>query len=487
MPQLDIPRTDRLCYHPRKVLIRLQYTKESKEIFLETVVPFRAWRYSSRAGKLSDLVAPPYDVIGPKLQSQLYARSPYNVVRVDLGVARPGDSQADNRYTRAAALLARWKESGILIRDPHPAVTFVEESFVGPDGRPGVRHGFLALMRLYEFGEGVVFPHECTFSGPKEDRYRLMEATAMSLSPVFLLYDLPGDEITAAWKTRLSSAAPAAAVTDAEETTTRLWPTSDPTLLEIVTRSLSGGRFIIADGHHRYETALRYRRKRREETRSGRTGPQTSHIPGGSRPAARPAYEYALAYFANMADPGLAIYATHRLVHGVDPKRVRTLPNRLAKTFAVERLDSMDPRGSVWKFLQEHPRRAFGLWGATLDAPYGLHLADVARARETAPGHLPAYQELDVTILQALVLEQALGISSEDLVAERYVTYCKDPQEAFIRLAAGEFQVGFFMNPPGLDQIKEVAFSGERLPPKATFFHPKLPTGLVFHDLSGEV
>ena len=167
---------------------------------MQTVVPFRAWRYGERAGDLERLVAPPYDVIGPELQSRLYARSRYNVVRVDLGMSTPSDSECDNPYTRAAFQVAAWREDGILERDPTPCLTFVEESFTGPDGRTRTRRGFLALLRLSDFGAGVVFPHEQTLSGPKEDRFRLMLATEMSLSPVFLLYDLPGDEITAAWQ-----------------------------------------------------------------------------------------------------------------------------------------------------------------------------------------------------------------------------------------------------------------------------------------------
>ena len=210
---------------------------------METVVPFRAWRYAAAAGEPAQLVAPPYDVIGPELQSRLYARSPHNVVRVDLGMTTPSDNDCDNQYTRAAAQLAQWKETGILVRDPEPSITFVEESFTGPDGRASVRHGFLAAMRLHEFDEGVVFPHEYTLSGPKEDRYRLMTATAMSLSPVFLLYDLPGDEITAAWKAGLGTQAPAVTVADDEGTVTKLWPTSDPALLETVGQESGGVSF----------------------------------------------------------------------------------------------------------------------------------------------------------------------------------------------------------------------------------------------------
>jgi len=444
-------------------------------------MPFRAWRYSSQAGALTRLVAPPYDVIGPDQQSRLYALDQHNIVRVDLGLTTPSDSDCDNQYTRAAAQLAKWKHAGILVRDSEPSVTFVEENFTGPDGRDLVRHGFLAAIRLFEFDEGVVFPHEQTLSGPKEDRYRLMTATGMNLSPIFLLYDLPSDTITAAWQASLRTSEPQAIVTGDDGTTTKLWPTSQPGLPEVVRHNLADSRFLIADGHHRYETALRYRREHRN-----------------------PASEYAIGYFSNMSDPGLAIYGTHRLVAGLDAGRVADLPRSLASAFAVEKLTvDTKPQGgaapggsrdagaaaqhAIAEYLAAHPRRAFGLWGPAFDTPYGFSLLDPAAAHAAAPGHSAAYQELDVTILQTLVLEKGLGISPADMAAERYLTFFKDSNEAFSRLEAGEFQAGFFMNPTGLDQVREVAFGGERMPQKATFFYPKLPTGLVFLDLNGRL
>jgi uncharacterized protein (DUF1015 family) len=449
---------------------------------LQHVVPFRAWRYSAAAGDLSRLVAPPYDVIDASLQARLYATDPHNVVRVDLGVTTPSDSDQDNQYTRAAAQLADWKKSGVLVRDREPSMTFVEETFTGPDGRSRVRHGFLAALRLHQLDEGVVFAHEHTMSGPKEDRYQLMTSTAMSLSPVFLLYDLPGDEITSAWREAAAGKGPSATIGDEDGNSTKLWPTTDPDLLEAVGQSLAGSRFVIADGHHRYETALRYQKHHRS-----------------------PASDYALAYLSNMSDSGLAIYGTHRLVAGLTPDVVSALPRSLSGTFVVDRLNSPADAGHVGagaapasgraaaaqaviaRYLAEHPRWAFGLWGPGLDAAYGLRLADAAAAHAAAPGHSKAYQELDVSILQALVLEKALGISAADMAAERYVTFFKDPNDAFSRLSREEFQVGFFMNPTGLDQIRQVAVGGERMPQKATFFYPKLPTGLVLHDLSGEL
>ena len=442
------------------------------------MLPFRAWRYSSQAGDLSRLVAPPYDVVGADLQSALYERSPYNVVRVDLGLTSSTDTDSDDRYTRAESALAGWKSEGVLVRDQHPSVTYVEESFTGPDGLAGKRHGLLAVLRLSEFDEGVVFAHENTLTGPKEDRFRLMSATAMSLSPVFLLYDLPGDDVTKACKQSLGAAPPASTVTDEVGNTTRLWPTSDPALLQSVMASLTDAHFLVADGHHRYETALRYRKT--QETASA-TAPAAA--------LARPAYDYCLVYLANKGDPALTIYPTHRLVSALPAGLVVRLPGELADTFEVERLAAEDvgsAQAAVSSYLARLPQGAFGLWGPGLDAAYGFRLADLAQAH-TSKEHSEAYQELDVAILQALVLERSLGISASDIAAGKHVTYFKDTADAFARLQAGEFQLGFFMNATGLDQVYHVALGGERMPQKTTFFYPKLPTGLLFHDLTGEL
>ena len=463
---------------------------------MQTVVPFRAWRYHrERAGGLERLVAPPYDVIGPELRSRLYARSRYNVVRIDLGMTTPSDNECDNPYTRAAFQLGEWKEDGILERDPEPSFTFVEESFTGPDGRQSTRRGFLGLLRLSEFGAGIVFPHEQTLSGPKEDRFRLMLATEMNLSPVFFLYDLPEDEISAAWQAGPGAGEPHRVLVDPEgssdATTTRLWRTADPFLLELVGRLLQGHQFIIADGHHRYETALRYQRHRLETADGGRgaSAPDTAECAEHEESSA---YDYVLAYFSNMADPGLAIYGTHRLVAGIDPGLIGALPEALPPAFAVERLTPKRAEVSaemaaeaIQAYLDKNPEGAFGLWGTALDAAYGIRLAHMDSPRAPTPGHSNAYQDLDVTVLQSLVLEKHLGITPADMAADRHVKFFKDPRDAFERLAGGEFQVGFFMNPTSLAQVREVALAGERMPQKATFFYPKLPTGLVFQDLSG--
>lgn len=469
---------------------RSSISHRSRELFLADILPFRAWRYAPAAGALRDLIAPPYDVVDAALQSRLYARSPNNVIRVDLGLTTPSDNDCDNRYTRAATLLDNWKRVGVLVRDSRPTLTFVEESYVGPDGHPRTRHGVLAAVRLHHFDEGVVFPHELTFAGPKEDRWRLMLATRMGLSPVFLLYDLPGDEITSAWKSGPGLSDPVLVVTDEQGTTTRLWPVDDVKLIRAARQALSSSPLIIADGHHRYETALRYRDHQREvadakRARGEERGKARSQAATASATAL--ASEYVLAYLSNMADPGLAVYATHRLVSGLDPQLVLALPHTLAEDFVVEELASpADPQTAIARYLERNPRGAFGLWSAHLPAAYGLRLRDPAILDARVPGSSPAYRRLDVVILQSLVLDKALGISDKT-VTEHHVTYFKDPAEAFERLATGEYQAGFFLNPTGLDQVRELALGGERMPHKATFFYPKLPTGLVFYDLDGEV
>jgi uncharacterized protein (DUF1015 family) len=318
----------------------------------------------------------------------------------------------------------------------------------------------------------------------------------MSLSPVFLLYDLPGDQITAAWQAGPGAGDPQMVLVDPEggpgATTTRLWRTADPFLLELVSQMMVDGKFIIADGHHRYETALRYQRYRREA--AGDMPAPTAEAEACAEAPEPRAYDYVLAYLSNMADPGLAIYGTHRLVAGLDPDLVATLPQKLPPTFEVERLTPSGApltveaaSGAIASYLEAHPRGAFGLWGQAIDGAYGLLLADSNAAARAAPGHSAAYQGLDVTVLQSLVLERHLRITPADMAAEKHVTFFKEPKEAFDRLASGEFQAGFFMNPTGLDQVRQVALAGERMPQKATFFYPKLPTGLVFHDLSATV
>jgi uncharacterized protein (DUF1015 family) len=435
-----------------------------------TVVPFRAWRFNlEKVGNIDQVVAPPYDVIGPALHRELHKRSPYNVVRIDLPRSTPEDDDHDNRYTRAAELVRAGKQNDVFVRDKARSVTVVEEMFVGPDGQARIRRGFLALTRLHDFSEQVVFPHEATLSGPKEDRYRLMTETGMSLSPIFMLYSLPKDEIMHAWH-HLSGGSPPAAVVHDAAGTIRLWPTADSSFAAVVASKLADRHLLIADGHHRYETALRYRDQMRAAGRG--EGP----------------WDYALVYLVNMEDPGVAIFATHRLVKSLDEDEILSLPDTLEAAFEIDAIasDRASAAQAIRSFLSTHDEgpAAFGLYVPALHSAYGLRLRRPDMVVEMVPDHTPAYQQLDVTVLHKLAFEKVLGVTPEDIAAGRHISFAKDWNEAFNRLQSGEFQAGFFMRPTRLQQVREVARAGERMPQKSTYFFPKLPTGLVFFDLN---
>ncbi len=441
---------------------------------MATVVPFHAWRYNlERTGRLYSVTAPPYDVIGHIFRDELYELSPHNVVRVDFGKTSTDDTETENRYTRAAALLRAWKSEGILVRDPHPTVTIVEESFIGPDTRPRTRRGFLALVKLQEFSEGVVFPHETTLSGPKRDRYRLMDETCMNLSPVFMLYSAPDDAVMATWDAVSGSIPPTASMADPAGTTTSLWPTADPAVLAAATSRLASVPLLIADGHHRYETALRYRQARHEAG-------------DGDGP-----WDYAPVYLCNIEDPGLAIFATHRLLHGLNADQIQGLRDTLSRFFTLEPLtdDPSQVKDAISGFLEARQNQggAFGLYGPVLGTAYGLALRDPTAPETMADDmHSQAYHRLDVAILHNVIFHELLGITEEDVAAGQYLTFVKNWSRGFERLETGESQIGFFMNPIKLRQVYNVALGGERLPQKSTYFYPKLPTGLLFHDLSGK-
>jgi uncharacterized protein (DUF1015 family) len=446
---------------------------------MATVVPFRAWRYdTAQVGSLDSVAAPPYDVINPALQARLYERSQHNVVRVDLGISTSKDTPQDNRYTRAASLLRQWKHEGILIRDPEPTMTVVEEDFVGPDGQARTRRGFLAALKLSEFSENIVFPHEATLATPKRDRFELMWTTEMALSPLFLLYKLPGESLMNAWDDLPESKdAPTHELTAINGTRIKLWPTSDPTFVETIRERMEPAQLLIGDGHHRYETALFYK---------------NTLYAQGDGPGA---WDYCMVYLVDMEDPGLAIFGTHRLVRDFPQIYIDTLPRALERDFFVRRLTT-DPAAApsaIGEYLQRHEEKggAFGLYVSELGTSYGVVIKNRGSLEtdtcEDADGHSIAYKNLDVSILHHQILQQVLGVSLQDVAAGRHVSFFKEWDESFEQLNSGVYQAGFFMNPTRMSQVKKVAMDcGERMPQKATYFYPKLPSGLVFYDLRAE-
>jgi uncharacterized protein (DUF1015 family) len=415
------------------------------------VLPLHAVHYDlGRVGSLADVVAPPYDVIDDRQRAELAARSPYNVVELDL----PQGSEGGDPYEHAGALLEQWSDEGVLTRDTEPTIWALEQDYDTPDGSRLSRRGFLARVRLAPYGEGIR-PHERTQPGPKEDRLRLTRATRHNLSPIFALH--PGD----AWR-HLAHALggdPLGEVTDGDGTIHRIWRIDDPAVHAAIAGELAPGELLIADGHHRYETSLAYQRE------VGEGGPA----------------DFVLMALVSLEDPGLTVFPTHRLISGLadDPARQEGLGTGLRELFDVEEVptDDLDPAGAegvgVYGYIDSHLRRGFR-----------LRLRETARLEEALADRSDAYRRLDAAILEELVLKGILGMRTEDIAAKRGIGYTPSIDDALAKLDAGDYQVAFLLRPTPVAQVREVAAAGETMPPKSTYFFPKLLTGLVFNPLA---
>ena len=414
------------------------------------VDPLHAVHYDLERVDIEDVVAPPYDVIDEARRGELAARSPYNVVELDL----PLDPQGGDPYEHAAELLGQWTRDGVLTRDTAPTVWALEQDYGAPDGSRRTRRGFLARVRLAPYGEGIR-PHERTQPGPKEDRLRLTRATAHNLSPIFSLH--PGN----AWRYLEPALGgdPWAEVTDSDATTHRAWPIEDPAVHRAISDELRGGELLIADGHHRYETSLAYQRE------VGEGGPA----------------DFVLMALVSLEDPGLTVFPTHRLIGGLadDPAKQEALGSRLRNLFEVEEVpdDQLDPAGTegvgVFGYVDSNFKRAYRLRLASNPALDGA----LSQASE-------AYRKLDAAILEELVLKGVLGMTTDDISAKRGIGYTPSIEEARAKLDAGDYQAAFILRPTPIDQVRRVAAAGETMPPKSTYFFPKLLTGLVFNPLA---
>jgi uncharacterized protein (DUF1015 family) len=409
------------------------------------VMPLNALHYNLGAiPSLGDVTAPPYDVIDAEQRSALLARSPLNVVEIDLPVA-PGGTDP---YEHAAETLEAWTLEGVLTADRDPAIWALTQDYSSPDGSRQTRTGFLARVRVTDYGPGLVRPHERTQPGPKEDRLRLTRATRHNLSPIFALH--PGT----VWSEIESHLAgePWAEVTDADGTIHRVWRLADPALHHVVTAGLADAELLIAVGHHRYETSRIY----------------ADEI-GGDGP-----HRYTLMCLVSLEDPGLTIFGTHRVLSGFDRER---LDRGVREHFDVEEVgaEQVDPAGT----------QGTGVFGfMDPDRRLRLRLRDTSVIDAALPDRSAAYRRLDSVILEELILKGSLGMSDEDIAAKRGLGYAKGIDEARTLLAGGAGGAAFLLRPTPVSHVREVAASGETMPPKSTFFFPKLLTGIVFNPLS---
>ena len=413
------------------------------------IQPLRALRYDpSKTGGLQDVVAPPYDVIDAEQRAELERRSPYNVVRIDL------PEGGDDRYEKAAALLDDWRAEKVVVEDEQPALWTLEQDYTGPDGERRTRKGFFARVRVEDYGAGRIRPHERTHPGPKEDRLRLTRATKANLSPIFSLYSDPEGAARNALEAHEQGWAQ---TVDDDGTVNRLGRVGDPAAIETVERALASTELLIADGHHRYETARVY----------------ADEI-GGEGP-----HRYVLMCLVALEDPGLTVFPTHRLVNGLRSDQHETLANALRRDFDIEQLagtSELVPRAT-------EPLR-IGYIDSHFRKPYMLVLKDQALADAALADHAPAYRRLDTAVLEALILKGALEMSDHDIDELKGLGYARDFDQALELVESGAYDAAFFMAPPPITQVQEVAAAGESMPPKSTYFFPKVPTGLVFNPLT---
>lgn len=416
------------------------------------VEPLTALRYDlERVGGLRDVVAPPYDVIDAERRAALLARSPHNAVRIDL------PQEGEDPYAAAAQELGRWEAEGAVVRDREPAVYVLEQRYTAPGGGERTRTAFLARVRVEAYGAGRIRPHERTHPGPKEDRLRLTRATRANLSPIFSLYaDASGAARAALDGVRAGE--PWGEASDDDGTANRVWRVTEEAAIAALTGTAAASELLIADGHHRYETARVY----------------ADEI-GGEGP-----HRYALMALVALEDPGLTVFPTHRLVSGLTSEQQEALRDAILRDFDAEPLE--DPRT-----LEPEPAPDGAVRLGYIDAhhrrPYRLTLKDSAIASSALPGRAEAYRRLDTAVLEALLLEGALGYTPERIDHLDGFGYARDLDQALELVESRAFDAAFVMGATPVEHIREVAAAGESMPPKSTYFFPKIPTGVVFNPL----
>ncbi|HVW77780.1 MAG TPA: DUF1015 domain-containing protein [Alloacidobacterium sp.] len=440
------------------------------------IYPFRALRYNPSLVRVEDCVTQPYDKITPAMQEGYYKKSPYNLVRIILGLPELFDgNETGDVYRRAARDFADWRESGILAQEQEPSVFAYAQKFVvpGSNGKVAERRGFIALGKLHDYSEGVVFRHEQTLSKPKSDRLNLLRATRAHFGQIFMLYSDPG--MTAERLLFNEDAVPEIEVTDEYGVLHRVWKISDPNTINLLVSALDDKKLIIADGHHRYETALHYAKEHApaQEVTSERN----------SYALPQPPYSEAavMMTFVNMDAEGLVILPTHRVVFGLKDFDAASFAEKAKAYFDVEAVAASDVSGLQAKLASAGAVKT-ALLAVMKDGSYLLKAKPDAMAKALADIS-DRQRQLDVVQLHGMVLEKLLSITPEAIREQTNLRYLRDANEAIEQVASGHAQIAFLMNPVTLEQLREVAFAGEVMPQKSTDFFPKLLSGLAIYPL----
>jgi uncharacterized protein (DUF1015 family) len=430
--------------------------------------PFKGMRYNPNKVKdLRKVVCPPYDVINPQAQERYYRNHENNIIRVELGKENPDDIPTNNRYTRAAAFLKDWIKQGVLERDAEPSLYLYKLDYVLPNKEKRTLKGFFSLVELEEIGKGKIFPHEFTFPKAKQDRLRLMHACHANTSPIFMLYSDPAAAVMAQLEKSVDEAHPLVNIIGEDEVRHRLWRIASPAALTAVVDSLKEQPFFIADGHHRYETALNFRNEMRE--RSHPTGPQP--------------YDATFVFCSNMDDAGISLLPIHRVIMNPLPCDLKTLKQRLSRSFDVTHLEfnnatETSMRKKLFQEMQKQGRSA-AVFGMVAKSEQSFHLLKL-KSSGSGPA-VKILEALDVSIFQKTILEEAMGIADPAAKKEGLVQFVKDEEAAVKMVQSGSAGLAFFLNPTKINQVRDIVLAGDRMPQKSTYFYPKPLTGLVLN------
>lgn len=438
------------------------------------IAPFRGLRYNTASVSLEEVVAPPYDVIGDEQRDFLYERHPQNIVRLERGKELPADNLQENKYTRARKDFEQWVQEGILRREEQPSIYIYEQEYRYSSETPKTRRGFMALARLEEQESRVILGHEQTLMPPKLDRLNLMKECKANLSPIFSLFSQPEGTIDKMLVEVASRQTPIADFSDDGGIRNRLWVVNDGIFIKSLIAHMRDKAIIIADGHHRYETALIYRHIKRSDKNS----------PADERP-----YDYVMMMFVNLDGGGVTIYPIHRIVHGISGFDPATFRRRIEEHFEITSYSftCSDCEGVTDMLLADLARA-----GENTNA-FGLYLGgdrfDLLKARDSGrlrgfveDNHCESWKTLDVTIAQTVILQGILGIDTKNISKEEHVQYTPWGRTALEAVRHGEAQIALLLNPTRPEQVKSVTYAGEKMPQKSTFFYPKLLSGLVINQ-----
>ena len=444
------------------------------------VFPFRAFRYNPDVVSYQSVLTQPYDKISPSMQEKYYAADPHNLIAVEKGHAHNDDSPRNNVYTRAAAILKNWIANNVIRQDPAPAFyAYTQEYSLPGTAVRRLRSGFIGLGKLEDYSAGVIFRHEHTLAGPKADRLELLRHTRTHTGQLFLLYSDPALTVDAILDEVVSSAVPATQMTDEYGVIHRLWLVAEPHRIAAIQKAMENQKLVIADGHHRYETALNFRNECRREA---------------GKPNADAPYERSMMTFINIRREGLTILPTHRVVSNLDDFSWSSVLRYLEPWFSTEvlpfsnNLHRLEAQEKVLARLSEGKRRraiaAYPAADAASRAFYAFTLRSEANLAEILPGLSPLQQALDVVLLHQGILEPALAITPHAVASEANLTYEREPLAAFEAVDRGAAEVAFLLNPVEVDLVMKVATAGEVMPQKSTDFYPKLLSGITMYRVA---